>query len=218
MPIKAENGGSPPEIDLSKINIPVDLSTMVGPELTINEALPGLVRGEPTALLLDVNNLFRVARKNDFRIDYVRLKSIFENRCDLRYCSAFSAVDRDDTGAVNWANYLADKGYTLVTKDLKRWYNDTGQLISKGNMDIEIAVAAMSLSPAFSHIVIGTCDGDFIPLIEKLREGSFRKVSVLGLRNKDWSGMSKSLVKSADNFYDLLDIKDYVSYKNSKND
>lgn len=205
-----------PDFDVTKLPGGVDVSRIVGSELVINDALPGLVRGEATALLLDVNNLYRRARENGFSIDYVQLQSIFSHRCDLRYCSAFSAVDKDNQNSMNWASYMTDKGYSVITKDLKRYTNDKGQLVTKGNMDIEITIAALSLSEAFSHIVIGTCDGDFVPLLEKLREGHFRKVSVLGMRNKNWTGMSESLVRSADHFYDMMQIKDFISYHGNR--
>ena len=199
-----------PDLTVTPENIQV-----VASALAINEALPNLITNEPTALLLDINNLYRRAAQNNFRIDYGKLKSLFEKRCDLRFCGAFSAVDRTNREAENWVKYMQGQDYVVVAKDLMRYTNDQGVLVSKGNMDIEIAIAALSLSPAFAHIVIGTCDGDFVPLIDKLREGHFRKVSVLGITNTDWSGMSDTLVRSADNFYDMAAIKDHISYSNT---
>jgi len=216
IPVTVVAGGS--DIDISKLSVPVDMTLLVGNELVINEALPELVKGEATALLLDVNNLFKRAKENGFRIDYTELKAIFDNRCDLRYCGAFSAIDPNNKDSVDWVSYMTDKGYKVITKDLKRYTNSQGRVITKGNMDIEITIAALSLSESFSHIVIGTCDGDFVPLIDKLREGHFRKVSILGMRNSNWTGMSESLIRSADNFYDMMSIKDFISYHGSRNE
>lgn len=198
-----------PENSLSKI---VEVVRPIGTALEINEALPGLVRHESTALLLDINNLFRRAQDNDFRLDYVKLRALFDQRCDLRYCSAFSAVDRQNVESARWVSYMQNHGYSVISKNLKRYTNNKGDLVSKGNMDIEIAIAAMSLSEAFAHVIIGTCDGDFVPLIEKLREGHFRKVSVLGITSPNWTGMSDTLIKAADNFYNMTAIKDHISY------
>lgn len=205
-------------LDITQLGGEAPEMESVDSALRLNEYLPNLSRTEPTAILLDVNNLYKRAQANDFRLDYIRLRQIFETRCDLRYMGAFSAVDAQDPDAVNWVQYLREKGYDVVTKDLKRYVGSQGTNVTKGNMDIEIAVKAMSLSSGILHVIIGTCDGDFIPLIDKLREGEARKVSVLGVRNPNsWVGMSEELVRSADNFYDLGAIKDYVSYKNSRN-
>jgi uncharacterized LabA/DUF88 family protein len=188
---------------------------VISNELIINDLLPGLVRGEATALLLDVNNLFKRAQANDFRIDYGRLMRIFGNRCDLRYCGAFSSVLAGDINATNWVSYMESQGYSVVTKDLYQYELANGAVISKGNMDVEMTIAAMKLNSAFAHVIIGTCDGDFSELIKELKTDNFRKVSVMGLKDKDWSGMSDMLIRSADNFYDMGKLKEFISYRRS---
>ncbi len=207
---------SPPtpfDLDPSILAPPIDVTQLIGSELVINEALPGLIKGEATALLLDVNNLFKRSQADGFRIDYVRLQHIFQHRCDLRYCGAFSAVDKNDNKALNWVKWMTDKGYQVITKDLKRYKDAHGRTITKGNMDIDMTIAAMDLSEGFGHIILGSCDGDFEPLISRLKRGHHRKVSVLGLRTSNGKGMSESLVEAADHFYDLSTIKDYISYR-----
>lgn len=198
------------------INFPlaIDPSIILGPELQLNDLLPGLVNHEPTALLLDINNIYKRGVANNLRIDYGRLKSIFESRCDLRSCIAFSALDPNNRADYDWANYMVEQGYTLYTKDLKRYTDHEGKTVTKGNMDVEMTLyATKKLSTAFGHIIIGTCDGDFIPLVEDLKEGDFRKVSVLGMRNPNGTGMSETLVEVADNFYDMTRFADHIRYR-----
>lgn len=202
----------PAKIEAGDVVIGAEKTRPLEIALRINEALPGLVRHEPTALLLDINNLYRRSKDNGFSIDYDKLKNVFEQRCDLRYCAAFSAVDRNNPQSTKWVEYMQNKGYSLVIKDLKRYTNARGDTVSKGNMDIEITIAALELSAAFAHVIIGTCDGDFVPLVDKLREGNFRKVSVLGITNANWTGMSDTLVRSADHFYDLAAIREHIEY------
>lgn len=188
----------------------------IAPSLRINDLLPGLNHYEPTALLLDINNLYRRADYNKFRIDYHRLKTIFDHRCDLRYCAGFSAVDRKNPDTTAWINYMYSQGYDMHVKDLKEYVDHRGNTISKGNMDMELAIEALSLSPGFGHVIIGTCDGDFVPLLKKLKEGRFRKVSVLGMTNQDRVGMNAGLIQTADYFYDLSCLKEFVELKDSK--
>lgn len=185
--------------------------------VALNDKLPGLVQTESTAILLDINNLYKVADNNGWRIDYASLRSIFAKRCDLRHIAAFSATspasasNEEKAKSQRWLSFMRGKGYHLITKDLKRYTNKEGEIITKGNMDIEIAIEAMSLSDGFAHVILGTCDGDFIPLVEKLKEGHLRKVSVIGITSRDWTGMDQNLKAAADNFYDLSAIKDHVS-------
>jgi uncharacterized LabA/DUF88 family protein len=186
-------------------------------ELAINEALPGLKLHEPTALLLDINNLYRRSRDNNFRIDYLRLINILRARCDLRYAAAFSAVDRDDPEALDWLKYMNDVGYDIINRDLINYTGDDGRQVMKGNMDIEIAISAMKLSHGFTHVIIGTCDGDFVPLVHELQEDPIRRVSVLGISGENWKGMSKSLARAADNFYDLSKLVDEIHYRGGRN-
>lgn len=190
-----------------------DLSKLLGDNVAINDALPGLRLHEPTALLIDNNNLFKVAAKQGFKIDYRKLKQIFEQRCDLRYAALFTAVDRSDPKSPAWCRSMEHAGWTLETKNLYWFTNEEGVLTSKGNMDVALAIKAMKLSESLSHVIIATCDGDYLELIDELKETKFRRVSVLGIAGRNWQGMSRQLAKAADNFYDMMRIKDYVSYE-----
>lgn len=204
----------------SDLDEQIDASMVVNRELIISDLLPGLVRGEATALLLDINNLFKRSRANNFRIDYSKLYSIFANRCDLRYCEAFSAVNPDDPNSQNWVTFMESQGYTLNTKNIYRYDTksdspDEVRTITKGNMDVEMTISAMTLNSAFAHVIIATCDGDFSPLIKELKKDKFRKVSVLGIKDEDGSGMSAKLIRESDNFYDMSKLKEFLSYNKS---
>jgi uncharacterized LabA/DUF88 family protein len=182
-------------------------------EVRLNDALPGLVLHEPTAILLDINNLFRRARDQRFRIDYLKLKTLFEQRCDLRYAAGFSAVDQSDEQAVDWVKFMRKIGYNMDVKNLHQYVAGDGTEVVKGNMDIEMTCAAKDLPDAFTHVIIGTSDRDFIALIKNLKKNPARRVSVLGMSGPNWAGMSRQLVEAADNFYDLSRIQEYVEFR-----
>ena len=199
-------------LKLPDIPLPIDIEPTFHDDLELNALLPGLVQGEPTALLLDTNNLFHSSKELGFRIDYAKLRNIFTNRCDLRACMAFSATDPNSADATKWVNFMTRSGYKLVTEPIKRHIDGRGRSVTKGNMDIPLTIAAMSLSPGFKHVIIGTCDGDFVPLVENLREGGMRTVSVLGMRaGSNNIAMSEALVESAKHFYNLYDMQKYIS-------
>jgi uncharacterized LabA/DUF88 family protein len=111
-----------------------------------------------------------------------------------------------------WIEKLRGAGITPITKPVKRYLDDlTGEWIFKGNMDVELTIAALTLSDGFAHVVIGSCDGDFIPLIKHLRNGNFRTISVLGVSNFLRKGMNEELIRYADNFYDLRIVQKHIS-------
>lgn len=195
-----------------------DMIRAVHQELLINNILPGLLTHEPTAMLLDINNLFRRADDRGFRIDYARLKTMLEQRCDLRYSAAFSAVDRNDPGADDWVNYMDKIGYDVIGRDLLQYTDQsTGRRVSKGNMDVQFTIAAMKLPDTITHIILGTCDGDFTPLVKELQSNPSRRVSVLGVAGSNWAGMSRNLAKQADNFYNLSLIQEHIHYQGGRN-
>jgi len=209
-------GESPPivDIDISKLPIPKDIisDTSLIDELEINEAFPGLIRGQATAVLIDVNNLYRRSKAEGFTIDYTRIKNIIGSRCDLRYFAVVSAVDIEDPAMHPWIEKLRGAGITPITKPVKRYLDDlTGDWVFKGNMDVELTIAALTLSDGFAHVIIGSCDGDFIPLIKHLRNGNFRTISVLGVSNFKRKGMNEDLIRYADNFYDLRIVEKHIS-------
>lgn len=192
--------------------LPENLIESVHTDMMINDVFPGLSPHEPTALLLDVNNLFRRASNLGFRIDYGKLKDLLASRCDLRYCGAFSAVDPDDEAAAGWIKYMEDVGYDVITKDIYKYTAENGRHVTKGNMDLEICVAATDLSSAFTHVILGTCDGDFTVVVKRLQRDLVRKVSVLGVSKADGAGMSRMLVKQADNFYNIARIQRQIEF------
>ena len=202
------------DIDMSKLPIPKDLERDTGlqDELAINEVFSGLVRGQATAVLIDVNNLYRRSMAEGFSLEYTKIKDIIAARCDLRYFAVVTAIDVGNPAMHPWIDSLRQAGITCITKPVRPYYDEfSNESVYKGNMDVELTIDAMSLSDGFAHVIIGSCDGDFIPLIKRLREGRFRTVSVMGVSNHLRKGMSQDLIKCADNFYDLRLIAKHVS-------
>jgi uncharacterized LabA/DUF88 family protein len=64
---------------------------------------------------------------------------------------------------VDWLDY---NGYTMVTKPTKEFTDAAGRRKIKGNMDIELAVDVMEMTPYIDHVVIFSGDGDFRRLVE----------------------------------------------------
>ena len=177
-------------------------------ELIINEILPGLKRDVKTALLIDSNNLYRRAKDHDFHIDYVKLVQILSQRCDLDFKGVFSVVDRENESAVEWAEYMRSHGFKLHVRDLRRFNTPTGIEVEKRNTNVDLAVAALTLDPEIKHVIIGSCDSDFIPLITALQAKCIT-VSLLAFV----IGSGESLLRTPDNFYNMANLAKFIKYR-----
>ena len=103
------------------------------------------------ALFIDGANLYATAKTLGFDIDYKRLLKEFQSRGTLLRAFYYTAIIEDQEYSsirplIDWLDY---NGYTVVTKATKEFIDATGRRKVKGNMDIELAVDAMS-SPSIS--------------------------------------------------------------------
>lgn len=103
---------------------------------------------------------------------------------------------------VDWLDY---NGYTLITKSIKTFTDDSGGIRRKGNMDIEIAVDMMGMTEYLNHMVLFSGDGDFRRLIEAVQYKCVR-VTVVSTTQSRPPICSDELRRQADVFIDLRDF------------
>lgn len=93
---------------------------------------------------------------------------------------------------------LGNQGFEVKMKDLQIFYGGH----KKGDWDIGIAMDIIKLSPKLDAVVLVTGDGDFVPLVEYLKNhGQYVEVVAFG------ESASASLRKEADEFTDLSEQK-----------
>lgn len=181
-------------------------------ELEINDIFSGLIMTEKTAVFIDVNNLYKRSRAEGFVLDYTKVSKLVSSRCLLEHFCVVSAINVDDPSMLAWIEKCKEDGITPITKPVRQYVDDyDGGIKFKGNMDVELTIEIMKLYENYDHIVIGTCDGDFVALVNHLKNNAAKKVSVMGISNYRRKGMSEDLVNSAENFYDLRLIRNSVS-------
>ena len=103
---------------------------------------------------------------------------------------------------VDWLDY---NGYAVVTKPAKEFVDSTGRRKVKGNMDIELAVAAMEMAEHIDHMVLFSGDGDFRSLVEAVQRKGVR-VSVVSTVSTQPSMVADELRRQADEFVDLTSL------------
>lgn len=95
----------------------------------------------------------------------------------------------------NFFDALTKLGIETKTKDLQVFSGGA----KKGDWDVGIAVDAMKMAPRLDAVILIAGDGDFVPLVEYLRNTHGTQVEVVSFGKS----ASMKLKESADDFLDL---------------
>ena len=163
------------------------------------------------ALFIDGSNLYSAAKGLNFDIDYKKLLEEFRKRGVLVRAYYYTAIVEDQEYSpirplVDWLDY---NGFTMVTKPVRRYTEQSGAVRTKGNMDIEIAVDMMQLAAHVDHMVLFSGDGDFRRLIEAVQSQGVR-VTVVSTVKSQPPMASDDLRRQADTFVDLADLSTII--------
>jgi len=150
------------------------------------------------AVLMDVQNMYHSA-KNLYgsRVNFGEvLKSAVAGRKLVR---AIGYVIKTETPEEkSFFEALTNLGIETKVKDLQIFPGG----MKKGDWDVGMAVDAVKLAPQLDVLVLVTGDGDFIPLVEYLKNQG-RQVELIAFAK---SGSAK-LIEVVDDFTDLSENK-----------
>ena len=171
---------------------------------------------ERIALFIDGANLYATARALDMEIDYKSLREHFSQKGRLVRAFYYTAILEDQEYSplrplIDWLDY---NGFTLVTKPVKEFTDENGRRKIKGNMDIEIAVDMLNISENLDHVILFSGDGDFRRLLEAVQRRGVR-ATVVSSNKTQPSMIADELRRQADQFVDLIDLKDVVGRPSS---
>lgn len=174
---------------------------------------------DKTVVLIDGANIYATVKALGFDIDFSKLYSEITNGCNLLriyYYTALVELDDDKIMLKPLVDWLSYNNYTVVTKMAKVITNRDGIRRIKGNMDIEIAVDALTLAynlkSCITDIVLFTGDGDFCYLVGQLQRLGIRVTIVSSLKTQP-SYVADELRKAADNFIDIADLREKLEKK-----
>jgi len=86
-------------------------------------------------------------------------------------------------------------GWKVIVKNVRRYTDEEGNITTKANADLEIAVDALIQSERLDRVLLVTGDGDFLQLVTAMQDRGCR-VELLGFKN-----VSKQLQRQVDAFY-----------------
>lgn len=148
-------------------------------------------------VLIDVQNLYHSAKNlHNSRVNFMEvLKQAVGGRKMIR---AFAYVVKTKTGEEKpFFDALSNLGIETRVRDLQEFYD--GQ--KKADWDVGIVIDAIRTAPTLDVIVLCSGDGDFIPLVEFLKNQG-KRVEVMAFAKTT----SSALKEIADEFIDLGDL------------
>lgn len=99
---------------------------------------------------------------------------------------------------------VRDFGWKISVKPVRRYTDENGNVTTKANADLDMAVDAMLQSDKLDHVLLVTGDGDFLQVVEALQNRGCR-VELIGFKN-----VSRRLQKKVDAFYSGYLIPDLL--------
>ena len=146
------------------------------------------------AVFIDTNNLYHSA-KNLYgaRVNFKELlKKAISGR---KFIRAFAYVVRTKTGEEKpFLEALKSLGIETREKELQEYFGG----LKKADWDVGIAVDAIRIAPSVDVIVLASGDGDFLQLVEYLKNQG-KRVEVIAFGRTT----STKLKESADEFIDM---------------
>ena len=145
-------------------------------------------------VLIDVQNLYYSAR-NLYRARVNFQEVLKQSVSGRKFIRAFAYVVRTKTGEEKpFFEALTKLGIETRVKDLQEFYGGA----KKADWDVGIVIDAVRTAPTLDVIVLCSGDGDFIPLVEYLKnQGKRVEVAAFGKTT------SSKLKEIADEFIDL---------------
>jgi uncharacterized LabA/DUF88 family protein len=106
--------------------------------------------------------------------------------------------------ARTYQQMVRDFGWKITAKTVRRYADSDGNVTTKANADLDLAVDALLQSDRLEQILLVTGDGDFVQLVQALQNRGCR-VELIGFKN-----VSRQLQQEADAFYSGFLIPDLL--------
>ncbi|NCA88953.1 MAG: NYN domain-containing protein [Gammaproteobacteria bacterium] len=104
---------------------------------------------------------------------------------------------------------VRDFGWKITVKYVRRYTDDSGNVTTKANADLDMAVDAMLQAGKLDQVLLVTGDGDFLQVVNALQNNGCR-VELVGFKN-----VSRQLQQEVDAYYSGYMIPDLlpISYE-----
>ncbi|NKB70350.1 MAG: NYN domain-containing protein [Candidatus Latescibacteria bacterium] len=139
-------------------------------------------------IFLDMENLNRCG---GYAIQYRQIKALAEAQgAVVLRANAYMAINHEREGLdleyrqkkEDYRNRVRREGFHLVLKEVQHYRDVEGQVVTKADADLELAVDALLQSENLDYVMLGTGDGDFLRLVRALQNRG-KRVDLLSFMN-----------------------------------
>jgi uncharacterized LabA/DUF88 family protein len=164
--------------------------------------------GETLALFVDGAHLSQIARQLEFEIDFEAFRAQFAGASDLHSAYYYMAVKPpgQDDPAIRLLDWMQLHGWRPRTKSLRMMDDDVG----RARFDVEMSVDMVRMSEFADHLIVISGNGDFTYLLANLQDNG-KRITLVSSKKTPKAMLSNDLLRQADNFIDLADLKPLVS-------
>ena len=168
--------------------------------MTDTEAGTAPATSPRVALFVDTQNLYYAARDGyDATVDYGRLLELALRGRQLASATAYVVEREGDSSAFGFVTKLSALGYRVRRLSVRiHRADDGGRPVMEGDWDMGIAADMVRALPYVDVLVLGSGDGDFVPILE-LAQQRGKRVEVLAFRE----AAAQTLIDLADRFTHL---------------
>lgn len=156
------------------------------------------------AVFIDVANIVYSLKDLKWRIDYKKLQQYFTDNSKLVDIYFYYSTKKENSGQSNLLEMLARKGFQLRVKEVKIIKLKNGEVLLKGNCDVELTIDVIDLMPAYDTAILLSGDSDFASLVKYIQKHG-KKVVAISTRGH----ISKEIIKSVDKFMWFNWFKNY---------
>lgn len=134
---------------------------------------------ERVGIFVDVQNMFYAARQQfNGRLDFQRLLTLSSNNRRVSRAIAY-IIQTPDIDQSNFISLLTRSGYEVKSKELRTRIDGS----AKGNWDMEMAMDIISFLPKLDVVALVSGDGDFVPLVQKIKSEYNVRCEVFGFEH-----------------------------------
>ncbi|MFH1667880.1 MAG: NYN domain-containing protein [Candidatus Komeilibacteria bacterium] len=148
-------------------------------------------------VFVDIGNMYHSA-KNLFsaKINFGKILETAVGKRQLVRAICY-VVESQAPEEKNFFEALSNQGYEVKSKDLQIFPGGA----KKGDWDVGIAIDAITIANHLDVVVLVTGDGDFIPLVNFLKNNKGCRVEVIAFEQST----SAKLIEDADSFVNISD-------------
>lgn len=163
--------------------------------------------GQRVGVLIDVQNLYHSAKNlHHARVNFREILKLAVDKRNL--IRAFAYVVRTKTGEEKpFFDALTKLGIETRVRDLQEFYGGA----KKADWDVGIVIDAIRIAPSVDVLVLASGDGDFISLVEYLKNQG-KRVEVIAFGRSS----SARLKEVADEFVDIGQTPEKYLLKSEK--